>query len=205
MLRRFHSTDEIKMIIGIKDSYLMPKLLVTLPSGLMVFRSFIKDVYGSNLMLGGPHHSVTQLHKSPTSGINNFRVMFAEEYESYHDALDLPSYFLPKSCGINADNYNSVVPFSSIHATVEENEPVPVKICGLVGGPACCCKEGEILDLDYAFCRCCYLPGESKVIDQLDSNLVSDDISILNANQLNSSFLEEEDICIFNANLNSFS
>ena len=40
---------------------------------------------------------------------------------------------------------------------------------------------------------------------QLDSNLVSDDISILNANQLNSSFLEEEDICIFNANLNSFS
>ena len=87
---------------------------------------------------------------------------------------------------------------------MEEDEPVPVKNCGLLGGPACSCKEGEILDLDFTFCRCCYLPGESKVIDQLDSDLVSD-ISTLNANQLNSSFFEEKDICIFNASLNSFS
>ena len=59
------------------------------------------------------------------------------KYKSYHDALDLPSYSLPKSCGINADNYDSVVPFRSDHATVEEDEPVPFKFCGLVGGPAC--------------------------------------------------------------------
>ena len=36
--------DEIKMIIGIKDSYLMPKLLMTLPSSLVVFCKSIKDV-----------------------------------------------------------------------------------------------------------------------------------------------------------------
>jgi len=195
--------DEIKMIIGIKDSYLMPKLLMTLPSGLMVFRSSIKDVYGSYLMFGGPHHSVTQLHSSLDSGVNNFRVMFANEYESYREALDLPSYFLPKSCEVFANNYDSVVPFSSVHATVEEDEPIPVKICGLVGGPACGCKEGEILDLDYAFCRCCYLPGDSKLIDEPDSGLVSDDICILNANQLDSS--QDKDIGIFNASFGSSS
>ena len=63
---------EFKMIIGIKDSYLMPKLLMTLPSSLMVFRNSINDVYRSNLMFCGPHHSVTQLHKSLASGINKF-------------------------------------------------------------------------------------------------------------------------------------
>ena len=46
---------------------------------------------------------------------------------------------------------------------------------------------------------------EDEPVPVKNCDLVSDDIRILNANQLNSSFLVDKDIGIFNANYDSFS
>ena len=47
--------SDIQLIIGIKQSMLFQTKLMVLKSGLQVWRSQIKDVYGSTLIFTGPH------------------------------------------------------------------------------------------------------------------------------------------------------
>ena len=43
------------LLIGMAAVSLMPRFLCTLPSGVAVFRSALKDKYNSNLIFAGPH------------------------------------------------------------------------------------------------------------------------------------------------------
>jgi len=54
------STD---ILIGLKSSELQPRLLLTLPSGLGVYRCALRDCWGSNIAFGGPHELVTKVNK----------------------------------------------------------------------------------------------------------------------------------------------
>ena len=75
--------DEVGMIIGIKQSRLIPNLELVLPNGLQVWRSKMKDIYDSDLIFSGPHYSITDQDKSS----NRINIMFDSLYNSYKDSL----------------------------------------------------------------------------------------------------------------------
>ena len=58
---------EVQMIIGVKQSALLPTLLLVLPTGVSVWRSRFTDIHGSNLIISGPHHSLANQVTEPTS------------------------------------------------------------------------------------------------------------------------------------------
>ena len=49
--------SKVQLLLGIKNTKLDPVLLKILPSGVAVYRSPFKDVFGSRLIYGGPHKS----------------------------------------------------------------------------------------------------------------------------------------------------
>ena len=49
--------SKVQLLLGIKNTKLDPVLVKILPSGIAVYRSPFKDVYGSRLIFGGPHKS----------------------------------------------------------------------------------------------------------------------------------------------------
>ena len=52
--------DRIKLLIGLTHVNLQPVLIYTLPSGVGVYRSPFKDVFGSNICYGGPYRGFAQ-------------------------------------------------------------------------------------------------------------------------------------------------
>ena len=44
------------MLIGIKNNHLNPTLVTVLPSGVGVYKSPFKDIFGSRIIYAGPHH-----------------------------------------------------------------------------------------------------------------------------------------------------
>ena len=55
--------DEVKLILGVKDSLLMPILLMILPNAIQVCRSRIKDIFGSSIIFAGPHPNVADVYR----------------------------------------------------------------------------------------------------------------------------------------------
>ena len=47
------------MLIGIKNTSLDPVWIKTLPSGVAVYRSVFRDMWGSNIIFAGPHKTFT--------------------------------------------------------------------------------------------------------------------------------------------------
>lgn len=79
---------EVQMIIGVKQSALLPTLLLVLPSGVSVWRSRFTDIHGSNLIISGPHHSLASQVSEPSS----INLMFAQSvrqlcYASYDEMI----------------------------------------------------------------------------------------------------------------------
>ena len=52
--------SKVHLLLGIKNTYLDPVLIKVLPSGIAVYMSPFKDVYGSRLIFAGPHKSFTK-------------------------------------------------------------------------------------------------------------------------------------------------
>ena len=55
----------VDLLIGIKDSTLIPTYHASLPSGLNMYRSPFTDVYGSNVVYGGTHPSFNTSPQRP--------------------------------------------------------------------------------------------------------------------------------------------
>ena len=49
--------SRVQLLLGIKNTRLDPVLLKILPSGIAVYRSPFRDVFGSRVIFGGPHRS----------------------------------------------------------------------------------------------------------------------------------------------------
>ena len=49
--------SKVHLLIGIKDAAAHPVLIATLPSGLGIYRSPFKDIFGSRICYGGTHES----------------------------------------------------------------------------------------------------------------------------------------------------
>lgn len=77
---------EVHLLIGIKDTALEPKLLFTLDSGIGVYRSKLKDKFGSTICYGGPHKIFTEIHKQ-SRGKTHFMAFMASFTKSYTNSL----------------------------------------------------------------------------------------------------------------------
>ena len=53
----------VSLLIGLKQTRLMPVMRFTLPTGLALFESQIPDIHGSHWCFGGPHQAVTYINK----------------------------------------------------------------------------------------------------------------------------------------------
>ena len=52
--------SRVHLLLGIKNTNLDPVLVKILPSGVAVYRSPFKDIYGSRMIFAGPHKSFTK-------------------------------------------------------------------------------------------------------------------------------------------------
>ena len=77
--------SEVKMLIGIRSTQLAPRLLVTLPGGLCVYKSVFIDVWGSEYCFGGPHEIFTAAYEKARGGRSAgvAQVVFTEMAEAY--------------------------------------------------------------------------------------------------------------------------
>jgi len=77
--------SEVKMLIGIRSTQLAPRLLVTLPGGLCVYKSVFIDVWGSEYCFGGPHEIFTAAYEKARGGrsADVAQVVFTEMAEAY--------------------------------------------------------------------------------------------------------------------------
>ena len=57
----------VRLLIGIRSTQLAPVLKFTLPSGLCLYESKFRDVYGATLCFGGPHEVFTEATSVPGS------------------------------------------------------------------------------------------------------------------------------------------
>jgi hypothetical protein len=75
----------VKLLIGIRSTQLVPVLKFTLPSGLCVYESKFRDVYGTALCFGGPHEVFTKGYKQAgfRVTIGMLQVLFAESASAY--------------------------------------------------------------------------------------------------------------------------
>ena len=54
----------VHLLLGIKNTYLDPVWIKTLPSGVAMYQSVFKDIWGSDLIFAGPHKSLTVIKQA---------------------------------------------------------------------------------------------------------------------------------------------
>ena len=60
-LPKYVGGSDAHLLIGIKNTNLDPVWIKTLPSGVAVYRSVFRDIWGSNLIFAGPHKTFTSV------------------------------------------------------------------------------------------------------------------------------------------------
>jgi hypothetical protein len=55
---------DVQLLIGIKNTLLVPRVKFVLPNGLAIYESALTDVFGSRLCFGGPHALFTEVYRS---------------------------------------------------------------------------------------------------------------------------------------------
>ena len=75
--------DKVRLLIGLKNSDLEPVCIMNLPSGIGLYKSVFKDIFGSMYCYGGPHKTFTSINKSFNGNVNHISVYFAEMINQY--------------------------------------------------------------------------------------------------------------------------
>ena len=63
LLPKYVGGSDAHLLIGIKNTCLDPTLIKILPSGVGVYRSAFRDIWGSNLIFAGPHKTFTNANR----------------------------------------------------------------------------------------------------------------------------------------------
>ena len=69
-LPEYAAGTEVKLLIGIKNTYLDPTLIKILPSGVGVYKSPFKDIFGSRIIFAGPHSCFTSGNHELNNDVN---------------------------------------------------------------------------------------------------------------------------------------
>ena len=75
--------DSIKLLIGLKNPELEPVCVLSLPSGIGLFKSVFKDIFGSVYCFGGPNRIVSDVHKKFSGNVNHIYSYFMEVVNQY--------------------------------------------------------------------------------------------------------------------------
>ncbi len=75
--------DRVRLLIGLKNSYLEPVCIMNLPSGIGLYKSVFKDIFGSMYCYGGPHKTFTSINKNFNGNVNHISVYLAEMINQY--------------------------------------------------------------------------------------------------------------------------
>ena len=62
-LPKYVRGSDSHLLIGIKNTSLNPVWIKTLPSGVAVYRSAFRDIWGSNIIFAGPHKTFTNANR----------------------------------------------------------------------------------------------------------------------------------------------
>ena len=94
LLPKYVGGSDAHLLVGIKNTNLDPVWIKTLSSGVAVYRSVFRDIWGSNLIFAGPHktfsnisricannHSVIEMHSIARNDVSNDGpLMHEQEY-----------------------------------------------------------------------------------------------------------------------------
>ena len=75
--------DSIKLLVGLKNPELEPVCIMSLPSGIGLYRSVFKDVFGSVYCYGGPNRIFSDVHKKFGGSVNHIYSYFTEVINQY--------------------------------------------------------------------------------------------------------------------------
>ena len=71
--------SRVHLLLGIKNTNLDPALIKILPSGVAVYLSPFRDIYGSRLIFAGPHNSFTKADGGRKNGMSNAVFLIREQ------------------------------------------------------------------------------------------------------------------------------
>ena len=75
--------DRVKILLGIKNTMLNPRILLTLPNGLGIYESMFYDIYQSNICFGGPHTVFTEAYRRVGLASSHVQVLLNESFRAY--------------------------------------------------------------------------------------------------------------------------
>ena len=152
--------DEIKIILGISETALMPKHIADLSNGMQLYRAPLRDMWGSNLILAGPHALVTESNKR-INAFNSLRIFLTDSHRLWKN-YEMKDHFyfgeqpkrseLPNTIEI-ADG------FMPLFATAVECPPT-ITSCSNLKLPDCSCSDDPVTEA-ISFCKCCFKPGSN--------------------------------------------
>ena len=73
--------SKVHLLLGIKNTNLDPVLIRRLPSGIAVYRSPFKDIYGSRIIFAGPHKSFSDVNQPMSNAVFFMRQKINDEFQ----------------------------------------------------------------------------------------------------------------------------
>jgi hypothetical protein len=83
--------EDVKMLIGLRNSHLYPRQKFILPSGVAMYESLLVDIHRSRLCFGGPHVVFTEVYRKTGGHYNLLQALLTESARAF---LDAPWTFL---------------------------------------------------------------------------------------------------------------
>ena len=75
--------EKVGLLIGLKNSDLEPVCIMNLPSGIGLYKSAFKDIFGSMYCYGGPHKAFSDINHRFHGNINHVTAYFTEMMNQY--------------------------------------------------------------------------------------------------------------------------
>ena len=123
--------ERVGLIIGLKCPEIEPTCVFTLPSGLGLYKSPFRDIFGSYYCYGGPHESFTEINNKFNGNINHFNIFFSQIINQYRNCLHQYSLILKEPddyvnyCALS-EYYNPNVLSSYQSGSGETKFPSPI-------------------------------------------------------------------------------
>ena len=85
---------KVKLLIGIKNTNLVPVLIKTLKSGVGVYRSPFKDIFGSRIIFAGPHSAFTRGNRGIKEEISHAVFHIQHRRERIQEGIQVPLHIV---------------------------------------------------------------------------------------------------------------
>ena len=79
--------SKVQLLLGIKDTALDPIQLFSLPCGLGVYQSELRDKFASRICYGGPHSLFSEVNQNVSGDFNHINVFFSRIASVYRDSI----------------------------------------------------------------------------------------------------------------------